>query len=308
MFEFTKEIAQKLRELRKAAGLSQSKVAERIGQTGTSNHTYIIRLENGTIKHPTLETVLNYLDAIGVSWITFFRWLVSIKSLQEHKQVMSTAELPADGRLPQKLDRDVLLYETKIKPPQNYFTKVDMVRVKQKVKDKVTAYCKNLAIKQELILHYLDFAQEILVADKYKPILDKYNVSGVSDVYLNRIMNIVNKILRTEQKKIEKKKPIRLEKARKMAVKYLRSRVQLVVVENKISKLLEKYNLKDTVWYNHYMNFARACFGKIKKFYNKKPILLKQHLKEMIITAEKNGLQTEILAEIENQVLAYFHQ
>jgi len=56
------------------------------------------------------------------------------------------------------------------------------------------------------------------------------------------------------------------------------------------------------------MNFARACFGKTKKFYNKKPILLKQHLKEMIISGEKNGLQTEILAEIENQVLAYFHQ
>lgn len=306
MIILTKQITERLRQLRQSSKLTQDEVATRMGLKVKTGRSFVARLENGMIKTPYLSTILNYLDAVGSSWETFFRELSALRSKQNHQAIMSQVKLPVGYGLQKKLDRDTLLYETKIKPPQNFYTKVDLDLVKQKVENKVRTYCQNLRIKDELIPHYLNFAYEILTATKYTPIIKRYSVSGVSEHYLTRIMNIAVKTHHTEEKKVQKQKPLRLEKARAMAVKYLRSRVKLEPVETEVSKLLAEHNLTDNVLYNSYMNFGRECYSKINKFHIKNPLLLKQHLTEITRAWLRSGLKPEIMEKIKETILKIF--
>ncbi len=131
-----------------------------------------------------------------------------------------------------------MLYETKIKPPQNFYTKVDIDLVKQKIDFKVKAYLRTLQADKNLIPHYLSFAYEVLNTSKYPSLIEKYHISEVSKSYLIRIVNIVQKIYNAEEKKVQKQKPLRLEKAQDMAVKYLRSRVEFQPTEIEVSRIL----------------------------------------------------------------------
>lgn len=303
MFGKILPIVELLKKLREQAGLSQAEVAERMGLSRKSGYKYIYRLEKGLIKNPSLLTILNYLDAIGVRWPTFFTELSKIRDQKTHQKIMSKVELPSDEKLRNKLDRDILLYEIKIQPPQNYYTQIDLDLVKQKVKNRVLKYCQNLNIKDELIPHYLEYAQEILKDTNNQQIIEKYFQSGVSKNYLIYIRSLVKKIVRIEQKKIAQAKPLSLAKRQAMAEKYLQSRIQLVSFEPAISKLLIENNLKDTVWYNFYMNFARECFGRIKKYYHTKPNLLTQHLAKITQKWHQRGLKLEILETIKEALL-----
>ena len=308
MVVFSKEIAGKLTRLRKQSAFSQMEVAERMGINPKTGQSYIAQLEKGMIKNPFMSTILNYLDAIGVSWESFFRELSALRSKQSHAEIMSQVKLPSDTKLQKKLDRDTLLYETKIKPPQNYYTKVDLELVKQKVEEKVRKYCQNLRIKDELVPYYLNFANEILTATKYEPIIKKYSGSGISVHYLTKIMNIAIKTHHIEQAKVQKQKPLRREKAKAMAVKYLRSRIKIEPIEAEVSKFLAEHNLKDNVLYNSYMNFARVCYSKIRKFHIKNPLLLKQHLAETTRAWLESGLKSEKMDKIKEIVIYHFEQ
>jgi len=54
------------------------------------------------------------------------------------------------------------------------------------------------------------------------------------------------------------------------------------------------------------VNFARECFGKIRKYYVKDPLLLKQQLAKTIRAWLKSGLKQEILEKIKETVIAHF--
>jgi transcriptional regulator with XRE-family HTH domain len=303
--------AQFLAEYRKKSGLQQVEVAERMGLSRKSGFKYISRLEKGLIKRSYLDTVLIYLDAVGVNWITFFTELSKSRSKQNHQEVISNIQLPSDVKLQKKLDRDTLLYETKIKPPVNYFTEVDMELVKQKIKYKVKTLCLSLGIKDNLNKHYLDFANEICAeSDKttsdFSPLINKYHISGISKSYLIKIMSITIKTLNAEKKKVSRQKPIRLEKARVMAVKYLKSRIAIAPVEAKVAELLAEHKLTGHVLYNSYMNFARECFSKTRKFYIKDPLLLKQHLNDLTKGWFKAGLDPDLMDKIKQIVQSTF--
>jgi transcriptional regulator with XRE-family HTH domain len=311
MFRFDQEIASQLRKLRENTKLTQTEVALRMGNKGKSKHSFIARLEKGMIKDPHMSTILNYLDAVGVSWITFFTELTKLRSKQNHSEIMQGVILTHHDvmgkNLMKKLDRDTLLYETKIKPPVNYFTKIDMDLVKQKIKYKTKTLCLSLGIKDNLVKHYLDFAYEICAeSDKEKPdftsIINKYHISGISKSYLIKIMGIAIKTLNAEKKKVAKQKPIRLEKARSMAEKYLRSRIAIAPVEAKVAELLAEHKLTGHVLYNSYMNFARECFSKTRKFHIKDPLLLKQHLNDLTKGWLEAGLNSEIMGKIKEIV------
>jgi len=306
MFIFTKGIAEKLAKLRKESLLSQKEVALRMGINPKTGQSYIAQLEKGMIKNPFMSTILNYLDAIGVSWITFFTELSKLRSKQSHQEIMSQVKLPSDVKLQKKLDRDTLLYETKIKPPQNYYTKVDLEIVKQKIDLKIKEYLHTLQVNESLIPHYLSFAFDALNTSKYQPIIEKYHISGVSKHYLIKITNIVNKIYNAEEKKVQKQKPIRLEKANAMAVKYVQSRIKLEPIEKEVDKFLTEHNLKDNVLYNSYMNFARECYGKIRKYRIKNLLLLKQHLADTKKAWLEAGLKPEIMEKIKETMLKFF--
>jgi hypothetical protein len=115
-------------------------------------------------------------------------------------------------------------------------------------------------------------------------------------------MGIAIKTLNAEKKKVAKQKPIRLEKARSMAEKYLRSRIAIAPVEAKVAELLAEHKLTGHVLYNSYMNFARECFSKTRKFHIKDPLLLKQHLNDLTKGWLEAGLNSEIMGKIKEIV------
>ena len=110
MLKMTIPIGKLLAKFREQTGLSQTEVAERMGLSTKSGYKYISRLEKGQIKKSFLETILNYLDAIGVSWETFFRELSVLRSKHTHQNVMSQVKLPSDWRLQKKIDRYTATY------------------------------------------------------------------------------------------------------------------------------------------------------------------------------------------------------
>lgn len=58
----------RLKELRAKAGISQMKLAGRIGFDPTHGYKYILRLEKGLVPNPTLRTIAAFLEACGASW------------------------------------------------------------------------------------------------------------------------------------------------------------------------------------------------------------------------------------------------
>lgn len=58
----------RLRELRRAAGLTQSDVARRMGYRDRGGKTAVSRLEHGKAGRPGLDVVRRYLGAVGAGW------------------------------------------------------------------------------------------------------------------------------------------------------------------------------------------------------------------------------------------------
>ncbi len=58
----------KLRQLREKAGLSQMRLAAKMGFAPTHGYKYIFRLEKGQVPNPTLRTIATYLEACGAGW------------------------------------------------------------------------------------------------------------------------------------------------------------------------------------------------------------------------------------------------
>lgn len=70
--EASVNFGQRVRELRKAAGLTQTELAERLGQWGRSYHqTTVAKLEKGT-RPTTLDELIPLAAALGVSQREFF--------------------------------------------------------------------------------------------------------------------------------------------------------------------------------------------------------------------------------------------
>jgi hypothetical protein len=120
-------------------------------------------------------------------------------------------------------------------------------------------------------------------------------------------MSITIKTLNAEKKKVSRQKPIRLEKARSMAEKYLRSRIAIAPTEAKVAELLAEHKLTGHVLYNSYMNFARECFSKTRKFHIKDPLLLKQHLNDLTKGWLEAGLNLELMGKIKQIILVHFN-
>jgi len=58
----------RLREVRMKSGISQMKLAERLGFDPTHGYKYVLRLEKGLVPNPTLRTIAGFLDACAATW------------------------------------------------------------------------------------------------------------------------------------------------------------------------------------------------------------------------------------------------
>jgi len=154
-------MAKLLQKYRKKSGLSQTKVAERMGLSKSSGFKYISWLETGRIKNVSIWTILLYLNACGTPWATFFGDLSAISFNMEHERVMAQVQIPAgiSLRTRRKIGFDTAKYQYNIKYPKPPFI-VDVELVKQKIENKVKIRCYDLKIKDDLIPLYLQFADD----------------------------------------------------------------------------------------------------------------------------------------------------
>jgi transcriptional regulator with XRE-family HTH domain len=58
----------RLREMRLKSGISQMKLAERLGFDPTHGYKYVLRLEKGLVPNPTLRTIAGFLEACAATW------------------------------------------------------------------------------------------------------------------------------------------------------------------------------------------------------------------------------------------------
>jgi transcriptional regulator with XRE-family HTH domain len=62
------QLGARLRQLREKAGLSQMKLAAKMGFVPPHGYKYVFRLEKGQVPNPTLRTIASYLDACAAGW------------------------------------------------------------------------------------------------------------------------------------------------------------------------------------------------------------------------------------------------
>ncbi|MEO0081381.1 MAG: helix-turn-helix transcriptional regulator [candidate division WOR-3 bacterium] len=111
---FPKELGERLRGIRKKAGLTQTELATLMGRNGTGAHNQISRLERGIQPFPSLALIADYLRACRAR----FADLLDILDSYTSQPVVSDAETEAAlTRLTQQLPSDassaVIKYEKK---------------------------------------------------------------------------------------------------------------------------------------------------------------------------------------------------
>ena len=94
------ELGAALKALREKAGLSQMKLAGRMGFVPAHGYKYIFRIEKGLVPNPTLRTLASYLAACGAGWqeIAAFLPASATAKKQEKKAAPARAEQRAEPK------------------------------------------------------------------------------------------------------------------------------------------------------------------------------------------------------------------
>jgi len=304
MFTFTKEMANKLCEIRKRARLTQTEVGLRMGMKNRSGQSSIARLERGTIKNPSLSVIADYIIVCGADWRAFFEMIYQIWAKHHLKELVPSVELPSDERTAKKVDRDVSLYATKIsglpKP-------VDVTSLRDRVEQKVRMLLFDHKTDNNFIPTYLDFAFKVFERELQQnpgPLISEkgFIISGIRPILFTPIRRIVIKTVRTEQKQLAKTKPITTEKQKKMVTGFLKYRVIIEQIESEVHKLLNELQTKE-VFYLAYKDYARECYKYLKKWLGKDETILQQKFNEASITWQRMGLNQEVLEKIKETVI-----
>ena len=320
MFIFTKEMAKILKEMRIKANLSQTEVGTRIGLKPKNAFKYISNLEAGKITNPTLRTILNYLRACGVSWSEFFKELDIIDFKMRHEKMISQLPPEASQR---KIQKDAMRYEIGVEFPSKEKEEFDFTRLKKIIKDKVEA----LLSKEEITLTpslshqgrgneavmtaYQRFASEFFdfLAALNKPgqkmVIEKYQRVGLERHLLFKIRKIIFSVIGAELKRIEAKKPLPTAKQERMAIGFTRYRIRMERIESAVHKLLCELGVDSGMGrFALYKDFARECYGILKRYYGKEP--LAEKLQAITKRWVKEGLQEDVLLKVRDVTFKAF--
>jgi transcriptional regulator with XRE-family HTH domain len=303
-------IGELLAKFRIQAGLSQTEVAERMGLSAKSGYKYISRLEKGQIKKSYLDTILNYLDAVGVNWGTFFTELSTVQAREALSKIISQVKLPGNWKLQKKIDRDVTLYATKITGVPKTSVTINVNLVKEKIKSKVLKLLASHLTDEKLIPTYLDYTWHLFNREMNPnlnpPLINKpWEKSGIKPILFSKISQIVHKTVWSEKKKLVKRKPLTQDTQERMAVRFGNYRSQIEPIELVVHRLLNEIVIPE-VLYPAYKAYTRECFKAIRKYFNKDPVLLKQKISNINKEWIANKLNQEVLDKIQNTILTVY--
>jgi transcriptional regulator with XRE-family HTH domain len=333
MFIFTKEMSNKLRQIRLNARLSQRELALALGFKKKSGQSYIARLEKGLVKNPTIRILLDYLRTCGESWSEFFKQLNIIDFKIRHEKMILQLPQPPESR---KVHRAAIRYETGIEFPSKEKEEIDFDRLKKQIKNKVLrlvskeeitltpALSPNRVSRPEkgrfdhqgreseaVITAYQKFAQEFFdfLAALNKPgrkmVVEKYQRAGFERHLLSKITKIVYSVIRAEIKRIEAKKPLPTAKQEKMAIGFTRYRIRMERIESEVHKLLCELGVQSgSGKFALYKDFARECYGILKRYYGKEP--LAEKFQPIIKRWVKEGLKEDVLLKVRDVTIKAF--
>ncbi len=310
MFIFTKEMAEKLREIRENARLTQKEVALRIGIKSKSGTSIISQLESGMVKNPTLKTILDYLSACGESWSEFFKHLDAIDFRTRHERLISQLPIPPIQR---KIQRDAMRYEIGIEFPSREKPKrdIDFNRLKSRIETKVTPFLIRNNIKGNQALMCQKFTREffdfmtVLNKSGMKAVTDKYLRAGLGFNIIHGLRKIIINEIKAEIKRIESKKPLPSAKQQKMAMGFTKYRIRIEKIEAEVHKLLCDLSIS-TPFFALYKGYARECYKTLKKYYGKNLELLNKNLNEIIERWKKEGLKKDVLLKLKDKIISVF--
>jgi transcriptional regulator with XRE-family HTH domain len=309
MFIFTKEMAEKLRKIRKTTQLTQKELAMRIGIKSKSGRSVIGQLESGMVKNPTLRTILDYLRACGASWVEFFKELDRIDFKQRHEKMIAQLPIPPEKR---KIERDAMRYEIGVEFPSKEKEAIDFTRLKKQIKDKVLVLLTKNQVEENQINSYQRFASEFFgfLAALNKPgmkmVIEKYQRAGLARHLILKIKKIVFSVIGAELKRIEAKKPLPIKKQEKMAIGFTKYRIIIERIETEAHKLLCESGIP-TPWFSLYKDFVRECYKVLKKYYGKNPERLARTFKELVRRWQKEGLKEGVLLKLQERVIKVYN-
>jgi transcriptional regulator with XRE-family HTH domain len=336
-FIFTKEMAGLLQKIRIKAGLSQSEVAKRIGLFSKTKDSYISHLEKGRLKNPALGLILLYLRACGESWPEFFQELDRIDFKMRHEKMIT--QLPPEATK-RKIQRDAMRYEIGVEFPSKEKEEIDFARLKKIIKEKVerlvnkeettltsllshrgrgggekitlspTRFYQERGEKavmttyQKFALEYFEFFASLNKAGM-KMTLDKYLRAGVQYNLISKIRKIITSVVGGEIKRIEAKKPLPTVKQERMAIGFTRYRIRMERIEAEVHKVLCELGVQASMGkFALYKDFARECYGILKKYYGK--VILSDKFQPIIKRWVKEGLQEDVLLKVRDVTIKVF--
>jgi transcriptional regulator with XRE-family HTH domain len=320
MFLFTKEMAKILKEIRIKANLSQTEVGIRIGLKPKNAPKYISNLEVGKITNPTLRTILNYIRACGASWVEFFKELDRIDFKMRHEKMISRLPPEASRR---KIQRDAMRYEIGVEFPSKEKEEIDFERLKKIIKEKVEALLNKEGITltpalshqgrggEAVMTAYQRFASEffdflaVLNKPGMKIVIEKYQRAGLQFYLINKIKKIIYSVIGAEFKRIETKKSLPTAKQEKMAVGFTRYRMRMERIEAEVHKVLCELGVQSSMGkFALYKDFARECYGILKRYYGIEP--LGEKFQPIIKRWVKEGLQEDVLLKVRDLTIKVF--
>ena len=138
-----------------------------------------------------------------------------------------------------------------------------------------------------------------------KMVIEKYQRAGLERHLIFKIKKIVFSVIGAEIKRIEAKKPLPTEKQEKMAIGFTRYRIRMERIEAEVHKVLCELGVQASMGkFALYKDFARECYGILKRYYGKEP--LGEKLQPIIKRWVKEGLQEDVLLKVRDVTIKVF--
>jgi hypothetical protein len=245
------------------------------------------------------------------------------------------SQLPPEATQ-RKIQRDAMRYEIGVEFPSKEKEEIDFARLKKIIKEKVerlvskettltpslshsesaecTVHCGHRTSigrgssseYQKFAIEFFDF-QATLNKAGMKMVSDKYLRAGLQFNLISKIKKIINSVIYGEIKRIEAKKPLPSQKQERMAIGFTRYRIRMERIEAEVHRLLCELGVQSSMGrFALYKDFARECYGALKKYFGRNPELLNKTIDEIIQRWLKQGLKEEILLKVKDRTFLVY--